>query len=238
MEKEYCYRLIKEAQSGNKQAEEALIKENSGLVRCVAGRFQGRGHEPDDLFQVGCFGLLNAIRRFDVNYDVKFSTYAVPLILGEIKRYVRDQTPIKLSRSTKELYFKIQKLREGNEKLTVGDIAEALETSEEKVLYALEAFQKTVSLNETDCAVSDAERISQLADPKDEMGEVLSSVMIKGALSRLNERERKIILLRYMKDCTQSTIAEKLGISQVQVSRLEKKILMKLHEELRFGSES
>lgn len=233
MEKEYCYRLIKEAQAGVKQAEEVLFEENKALVWCVVRKFQGRGVDLEDLFQVGSFGLLQAIRRFDVSYEVKFSTYAVPLILGEIKRYLRDQTPVKLSRSVKELYYKIQRLRETDENMTLHEMAQTLDTSEEKILYALEAFKKTVSLNE----MKDSDGIDP-ADPNDEISNALSSVMLEGAMSQLTERERNIVILRYMKDNTQSAIAKTLGISQVQVSRLEKKILMKLKKELYYGSES
>ncbi|MTT31224.1 RNA polymerase sporulation sigma factor SigF [Terrilactibacillus sp. BCM23-1] len=222
--------LIKESHSGNKDARDIIIQKNLRLVWSVVGRFSNRGYEADDLFQIGCIGLLKSVDKFDLSYDVKFSTYAVPMIIGEIQRFIRDDGVVKVSRSLKETGNKVRKKKdELSKKLgrnpTVNEIAEALELSPEDVVLSQEAIRAPSSIHET-VYENDGDPITlldQISD-KDE-GKWFDQIVIKEAVEQLKERERLIVYLRYYKDQTQTEVAKRLGISQVQVSRLEKKIL-------------
>ncbi len=231
--------LLQLVKDGDTQAQDYLVENNIGLVWSCVKRFRNRGHETEDLFQIGCIGLLKAIQKFDISYDVKFSTYAVPMIIGEIKRFIRDDGIIKVSRSLKELSVKAMTvkellIRETGEEPTVQEIAQRLEVSPEELAAALEAGAKPESLyRQTDDGTQEGKAlIDRLENPKDYETNIINKVVLKNAIESFGEREKKIILLRYFKQNTQAQIAEMLGISQVQVSRLEKKILLRLREKI------
>jgi RNA polymerase sporulation-specific sigma factor len=232
--------LIKKAQRGSvaqKQTAVNLITEhNLNLVRSIIARFTGRGYERDDLFQIGSIGLLKSIERFDLTMNVKFSTYAVPMIIGEIKRFMRDDNSIKISRPLKELAFKIYKTREDLEKQTgsepkISEIAQVLSLSKEEIAAALEAVKPQISLYETSYSDNKGGEIyllDQLSKDNGKDGAFIDKIALKQALGKLPARERKIIFLRFFADKTQSDIAKIIGLSQVQVSRLEKDALKKI----------
>ena len=230
--------LLKLAKDGNQNAKDELVKNNLGLVWSVARRYMGRGYELDDLYQIGCIGLMKCIEKFDLAYDVKFSTYAVPMISGEIKRYLRDDGMIKVSRTLKETAYKVGKVR--NEILNktgiepgIEDISDILNIDVEEIVASLEACVDVDSINTT-IYQNEGNSISladKIADDKDEQEEVINKMVIKELLSGLKEEESKIIKLRYFENKTQTEIANEIGISQVQVSRMEKKILLKMRNE-------
>ena len=229
--------LLSKAKSGDNIAKDKLVEQNLGLVKSIAKRFSGRGIDSDDLFQIGCIGLISAVNRFDLSYGVKFSTYAVPVIIGEIKRFVRDDGIIKVSRSLKETAAKATYLREkiikdtGIEP-TVTELSKALGIETEYLSSALDSTLCPQSLYQTADNGSDTQKplVDTLGADKDEMEVALNKMLISQASETLSERERKIIYLRYFKNETQSRISEMLDISQVQVSRLEKKALLKMRE--------
>ncbi len=227
--------LLKIAKAGDGLARDKLVNCNLKLVFNLVKRFQNRGYELEDLFQIGCIGLMKAIDKFDLNYDVKFSTYAVPMIVGEIRRFLRDDNPVKVSRSVKELAYKIQQVREiltarlGREP-SVGEIAAELSLNREEVVNALEAAQAPTSIYET-LHQDDGDPIYLLDQLKgEEEGDLpwLESISINEILQKLPERDRLIIIWRFFEDKTQSVIAARLGLSQVQVSRLERQALIKI----------
>lgn len=232
--------LIERAQAGEKEAREVLIEQNLGLVHHIVKRFWGRGYEAEDLFQVGVIGLMKAIDKFDTGYEVRFSTYAVPLIAGEIKRFIRDDGMVKVSRTLKENGMKIKYARERlsaalNREPTLKEVAqETLLTTDEIVLameanIQVESIYKSVYQNDG----NEIYMVDQLADEKaDEQEGVLNHLLLKQLLSGLPENEQKLITLRYYQDKTQTEVAKVLGISQVQVSRLEKKILLGMREKM------
>ncbi|HEY4552084.1 MAG TPA: RNA polymerase sporulation sigma factor SigF [Bacillaceae bacterium] len=221
---------IRRSQAGDQEARNILVERNMRLVWSVVQRFLNRGYEPDDLFQIGSIGLLKSVDKFDLSYDVKFSTYAVPMIIGEIQRFIRDDGTVKVSRSLKELGNRIRKakdeLSKKNGKVpTVNDIAEFLEVSIDEVIMAQDAGRSPASIHET-VYENDGDPIAlidQIADQNEHRW--FDRIALEEAIRGLDERERLIVFLRYYKDQTQSEVAERLGISQVQVSRLEKKIL-------------
>ena len=223
---------IIDAQNGNQETMSKLVEENNGLIWSIVKRFQGRGYELEDLYQIGSIGFIKSIKRFDVSFDVKLSTYAVPYILGEIKRFIRDDGSIKVSRSIKELSMKIKDveakhLREKGEEITILQIAKELNVSKEEVAIALDSLRPTVSIYE-DSYSNDEGGISfldTLSTDVDEAEQLSNKLAIKQMIENLEEREKEIILLRYYKNKTQMEVAKILGISQVQVSRSEKKIL-------------
>ena len=226
--------LIARSQSGDNEATQLLVEENSGLIWAVARRFFGRGTEPDDLYQLGRLGLVKAIRNFDTRYDVRFSTYAVPMIAGEIKRFLRDDGMVKVSRSVKELAVRAVSVQERLRRTTgsepgVQEIARELGVDAEEVALALDAGRPHLSLNESRFEDDDGERQDFLADTAAE-GKMFDRLLLKELLVKLDARERQLIVMRYFKDRTQTQIAEVLGVSQVQVSRLESKIIKKLHD--------
>lgn len=229
--------LLKQAKEGNKEARDQLVAENVGLVWSVARRFQGRGYDIEDLFQIGSIGLLKCIDHFDLSREVQFSTYAVPLIMGEIRRYIRDEGIVKVSRSLKELSYKIKKQEDLYEKKyhrapTLREIVEDLQAKEEDVIMALESGKEVCSLNQIIYQSQSDEILleDKLETKKDVIEESVNQMYVEQLMETLDERERQLIRMRYYQNQTQSAIAKTMGISQVQVSRLEKKILKKLRE--------
>lgn len=229
--------LLKLAKEGDQDAKEQLIEENLGLVWAVARRYMGRGYELEDLYQIGCIGLIKCIDKFDLSYDVKLSTYAVPMISGEIKRFLRDDGMIKVSRSLKETAFKVNRLRQEIINQTgveprLDELSSILSIDVEEIVASLEAcievesIHKVIYQNEGN-AICLADKI---ADENDENEEVLNHIMIEKMINQLTKEERQIIQLRYFENKTQSEIAQIIGISQVQVSRMEKRILIKMRE--------
>lgn len=226
--------LIKRAQSGDDGAKEELVKENIPLVKSVVKRFKGRG-EYDDLMQLGAIGFIKAIQNFDETYGVRFSTYAVPMISGEIKRFLRDDGAVKVSRWAKTLAQKInvfidEKLKSGEKEPTVDEIAQNFGVEAEQVVFAMDTGHYLLSLSSTvgDDDVTLEDKIVGDCSPDED----LDKIMLKDFIEDLPEREKKVIILRYFRDKTQSEIAAELGVSQVQVSRIECKVLQKLKEKL------
>ncbi len=227
--------MIRQAKEGNKKAQEILVEENTGLIWSVVKRFQGRGYDKEDLFQIGSIGLLKCIDNFDLERKVKFSTYAVPLIMGEIKRFLRDDGLVKVSRSLKEASYKIKREKEHYEKLynrepTLKEIAATLDMDESDILMAMESGQDVCSLHQI-IYQNEGDEIhleDKLEQQSDLIEQTVDNIYIQELLQKLNEQERKLIELRYFQNQTQAVIAGIMGISQVQVSRMEKKILEKL----------
>jgi RNA polymerase sporulation-specific sigma factor len=232
-------KLIEMAHEGDKEARDQLVTENFGLIWSIVRRFMGRGYEPEDLFQIGCIGIMKAIDKFDMSYDVKFSTYAVPMITGEIKRFLRDDGIIKISRSIKEMALKVKRVREelvfrfGREP-TVEEIAGEIGASKEEVAASMEAGAEVESLyrsvNKND--ENSILLIDKIEEESSAQEELLNRMVLRDLLTQLSDKDREIIIRRYYYNETQSQIATKLGISQVQVSRLEKKILKQMREKL------
>lgn len=223
---------ILNAQNGNEQAMENLIKNNSGLIWSIINRFKDRGYELEDLYQIAMVGFIKCIKKFDTTYEVKLSTYAVPYILGEIKRYIRDDGPVKVSRSLKELAIKIMEIQKEHLKKTgkdikIEEIAIELNVSKEDITLAMEAFNPVESIYSASYTKDDDELsiIDKLSTNIDEELQVVNKLTINQLIEGLGERDKQIILLRYYKSKTQSQVAKILGITQVQVSRLEKQIL-------------
>lgn len=229
--------LIAKSQAGDADARELLVNSNIRLVWSVVQRFINRGYEADDLFQIGCIGLLKAVDKFDLSYDVRFSTYAVPMIIGEIQRFLRDDGTVKVSRSLKETANKVRRAKDELYKQfgrapTIAEVAEAVGITPEEVVFAQEASRAPSSIHET-VFENDGDPITlidQIAD--DGVNKWFEKIALKDAISRLSEREQLIVYLRYYKDQTQSEVAERLGISQVQVSRLEKRILQTIKDQI------
>jgi RNA polymerase sporulation-specific sigma factor len=225
--------LIRRSQEGDQEARDEIVHKNMRLVWSVVQRFLNRGYEAEDLFQIGCIGLMKSVDKFDLSYDVKFSTYAVPMIIGEIQRFIRDDGAVKVSRSLKEMGNKIRKAKDELAKKygrvpTVVEIAEFLTISPEDVVLAQEAVRSPTSIHET-VYENDGDPITLLDQIADQQENVwFDKIALKKAMEELDERERLIVYLRYYKDQTQSEVASRLGISQVQVSRLEKKILQQM----------
>ena len=231
--------LIQRSHNGDEEARAQLVEENTGLVWCIVKRFYNRGAEAEDLFQIGSIGLLKAIDKFDLSYDVKFSTYAVPMISGEIKRFLRDDGMIKVSRSLKELAHRAYSCEAVmQEKLgrdpTVTELAEELGVETEELTMALEASGDIESLHKPIYQKEGQEIRLMDKLPQKEEGEekILDHILLKQLLSYLDKEERQLIYLRYFADQTQSPVGKQMGISQVQVSRMEKKILKNLREQL------
>lgn len=223
---------IRKSQHGDKDARDILVEKNIRLVWSVVQRFISRGYDPDDLFQIGSIGLIKSIDKFDLSYDVRFSTYAVPMIIGEIQRFIRDDGSVKVSRSLKEIGNKIRKKRDELTKglgrsPTIHEIADALDLTPEEVVHAEDAAKSPHSIHET-VFENDGDPITLLDQIADEGTNWFDKITLQEAIRTLNERERLIVYLRYYKDKTQSEVADRLGISQVQVSRLEKKILFEM----------
>ena len=234
-------KIIERAQNGSKEDMTKLIEDNSRLVWSIVRRFNGRGYDIEDLYQIGSIGLIKAIQRFDTSFEVRLSTYAVPYILGEIKRFIRDDGPIKISRSIKELNIKIIELQKEylnkyGKEITLEQLAKELKTSKEDIAMALDSARPVNSIedsqyrdNKTDKTIS---LIDQLSSGKDEENEITNSITIKKLISELKDNEKEVILLRYYKGKTQMQVAKTLGITQVQVSRIERKVLDNMKRKL------
>ncbi len=224
--------LFMAMQNGDRQAREKLISGNLRLVLSVIQRFNNRGEYVDDLFQVGCIGLIKAIDNFDLSQNVKFSTYAVPMIIGEIRRYLRDNTPIRVSRSLRDIAYKVLQVRDVlankfSREPSVSEIAKELNLQREEIIFALDAIQEPVSLFEP--IYHDGGDpifvMDQISDEKNVDERWLEILSIKEALTRLSEREKMILTMRFYRGKTQMEVADEIGISQAQVSRLEKAAL-------------
>ena len=229
--------LIRKSHDGDKAAREQLVEENVGLVWCVVKRFYGRGTEAEDLFQIGSIGLLKAIDKFDVTYDVKFSTYAVPMISGEIKRFLRDDGMIKVSRSLKELSYKSLRAREkltdrlGREP-TLDELSLEMNVDKEEIVQAMEAGGEVESLYRPvhQKEGSEIRLLDKIEEKEKKEDRILDRMLLKQLLETLSNKERQLIYLRYFADRTQSDVGKIMGISQVQVSRMEKKIIENLRK--------
>ena len=236
---EHTIALIKRSHEGDEKARTQLVEENVGLVWCVVKRFYGRGTEPEDLFQIGSIGLLKAIDKFDLSYDVKFSTYAVPMISGEIKRFLRDDGMIKVSRSLKELSYRAYLAKEEmkerlNREPTVEELAEKLEVEKEELALALESGGEVESLHRPIYQKdgNEIQLMDKLEEKEEQEEKILNHMLLQQLLEQLKKEERQLIYMRYFANKTQSEIGKTMGISQVQVSRLEKKILGYLREKI------
>ncbi len=228
---------IKKAHQGDKAARDRLIQENTGLVWSIVRRFSNRGYEPEDLFQIGSIGLIKAIDRFDIGYEVKFSTYAVPLIIGEIRRYLRDDGMLKVSRTLKEYAWKISQAssqwqyRYGRDP-TLEELAETTGIRREEIVQAMAANTEVDSYDRP-VPGNDGKELTlgdQISDQKNEMEQRINHVFLEQLLGTLEAEERQLIYMRYVEERTQSEVAGILGTTQVQVSRKEKKLLAKLRE--------
>jgi len=231
--------LIKRAQEGDDGATEQLIKENSGLIWSVVKKFAKRGYELDDLYQIGAIGLLKCIRKFDPSFDVKFSTYAIPMIIGEIKRFLRDDGMIKVSRPMKEIATKARYVTEMliaklGRQPTISELAEELNIAPEELVVAMEAGSEVESLYATiyQGDGSPVYLIDKVAQGQNDGDNVVNYLTLKQLISRLKPKERQVIILRYFQDKTQTEVAKAIGVSQVQVSRIEKKVLQALKDGL------
>ncbi|MGD0154036.1 MAG: SigB/SigF/SigG family RNA polymerase sigma factor [Thermacetogeniaceae bacterium] len=232
------FKLLAKARKGDHRAREKLVNSNFRLVFNIVKRFEGRGHEQEDLFQIGIIGLIKAIDNFDPGFGVKFSTYAVPLIIGEIRRFLRDDNPVKVTRALKEKGILVKRMREkligalGREP-TATEIAEAMQCSKDEVITALEAAQPIISLFET-VAQKDNEALCIIDSLKNEDGQEawFEQIALRQAFTNLSSRERQIIWLRFFQDKTQAEIGGLLGLSQVQVSRIERQAVSRLREHL------
>lgn len=230
--------LIRQAKNGDESAKETLLSENVSLIKCIVKRYLNRGVEYDDLFQLGSLGFLKAIAGFDENFGVRFSTYAVPMIAGEIKRFMRDDGSVKVSRSLKQTakemnaYIENRTLETGKQP-PVSEVARKFGVEESEAVFILGSSKMPVSIYAGAEYKDGAEReLLETLPAMDTQEEMIDSLLIKGAIEALPERERKIIILRYFRDMTQSEVAKKIGVSQVQVSRLETKIIKSFREKL------
>lgn len=233
--------LILKAQNGSQEAQEILVNNNLGLVRSVIRRFLNRGYDKDDLFQLGCIGLIKAIQKFDFSFDVRFSTYAVPMIIGEIKRFLRDDGIIKVSRSLKQTAIRVKMTKERLQKEygkepTLQQIADDLDITKEEIVMALDSsaypeYLYDVIYHDDGSPIHLIDKIGETDSFED--SDVVDRIMLQEAIAKLEPRERQIIFLRYFKDQTQIEIAKILGISQVQVSRIEKKVLQNMKDSMK-----
>jgi len=231
--------LMEEARSGNKQALDKLVEVNLPLVSAISKKFLNRGYEYDNIFQIGCIGLVKAINNFDENFNVKFSTYAVPMIIGEIKRFLRDDGIIKVSRSIKNTARKLHYDKDALTKTlgrepTIEELSEYSKVDKEDIITALESASSMQYLYDTIHQDDGAPvlLIDKLSEDYEEDNEVIDKLALKEALNKLDAKSRQIIILRYFKDKTQIQVAKMMGISQVQVSRIEKKVLKIMKDRL------
>lgn len=228
---------IERAQRGDKGERDRLVVDNMPLVWSMVGRFSSSGKDKEELFQIGMIGLMQAIDRFDTTYDVRFSTYAVPLILGEIRRFLRDDNPIKVSRTIAEHRKQIQTLQQGQEDISVDQIVEKTGLTREDVVLAMASARPVTSIYETayDSGESQVLLVDQLEGKEKPMEEeVLEEQILALAMQALSAEEKNLIQMRFFENMTQTEIAGRLGMSQVQVSRREKKILQKMREFILF----
>ena len=232
--------LIRRAHEGDENARAQLVEENTGLIWCVVKRFYGRGTEAEDLFQIGAMGLIKAIDKFDPSFQVKFSTYAVPMIIGEIRRYLRDNNSIRVSRSLRDIAYKTIYTRENYmrqhlKEPTIAEIADEIGIDKEMIVYAMDAIQSPVSLFEPVYSEGGDTLyvMDQISDKKNLEENWVEDISLRDAMNRLGERERHIIDLRFYEGKTQMEVADEIGISQAQVSRLEKHALRSMRNYLR-----
>ena len=229
---------IRLAKTGENEAKEKLIEHNVSLVKCIVKRYLGKGVEYDDLFQIGCMGFLKAIIGFDESFGVKFSTYAVPMIAGEIKRFMRDDGSVKVSRAMKQtakdinVYIEEYMLK-NNKQPTVSEIAKQFGLNEAETVFVMGSSKMPISLyGNTDYKDGNERELIETIPAVDNQDDWLDRMLLRGAIEGLSERDKKIIILRYFRDMTQSEVAEKIGVSQVQVSRIESRIIKEFREKL------
>ncbi len=228
--------LIEKAQQGDEQAKETLLQHNTPLLKSIIRHYSGKNVEYEDLFQISCIGFLKAINNFKTEYNVKFSTYAVPMIVGELKRFLRDDGYIKVSRALKTLSVKIAGFVEFYKKEnlcepSIDEIAKHFEIDPQEVVFAMESAQTPVSLYEkVDENDDKSQCLLDKVGTEDNTDDIIDKVLLRSVINELSPREKKIIILRYFRDKTQNEIAAHLGVSQVQVSRLESKILEKIRK--------
>lgn len=231
--------LIRRAKEGEQEAKEALLANNTSLLKSVLRRYLGKGVEYDDLYQLACMGFLKAITGFDESFGVRFSTYAVPMIAGEIKRFLRDDGSVKVSRLMKKtardmnVYIE-QCVAERGEQPTVKELAEKFGMDESEAVFTLGSARMPVSIYEQgDYKDEKGTTLADRLPAREDQDDMIERLVLKEAIGKLPERERKIVFLRYFRDLTQSEVARRIGVSQVQISRIEGKIMEKFKEELR-----
>ena len=229
---------IRLAKLGDQQAKEQLIEHNVSLVKCIVKRYLGKGVDYDDLFQIGCMGFLKAIMGFDESFGVKFSTYAVPMIAGEIKRFMRDDGSVKVSRTIKQMAKEMnlyveEYTTENGKQPTVSEIAKQFGFNEADTVFIMGSSKMPISLyGSSDYKDGNERELIETLPAADNQEDWLDRMLLRGAIEGLSERDRKIIILRYFRDMTQSEVAEKIGVSQVQVSRIESRIIKEFREKL------
>ena len=229
---------IRLAKTGDNKAKETLIEHNVSLVKCIVKRYLGKGVDYDDLFQIACIGFLKAITGFDESFGVKFSTYAVPMIAGEIKRFMRDDGSVKVSRAMKQTAkemnaFVEEYTRKYDKAPSLSEIAKQFQMDETEAVFVMGSSKMPVSLQSgTDFKDGKQRELIETLPAEDNQEDWLDKMLLRGAIESLSERDRKIIVLRYFRDMTQSEVAEKIGVSQVQVSRIENRIIKEFREKL------
>ena len=229
---------IRKAKNGDGDAKELLLEHNVSLVKCIVKRYLGKGVDYDDLFQIACMGFLKAIMGFDESFGVKFSTYAVPMIAGEIKRFMRDDGAVKVSRAMKQtakeinLFIEEFSISRGRQP-SVSEIAKQFSMDEAETVFVMGSSKMPISLyGSADYKDGNERELIEMLPAKDDQEDLLDRMLLKGAIESLSERDRKIIVLRYFRDMTQSEVAEKIGVSQVQVSRIENRIIKEFRMKL------
>lgn len=232
MNEELKKKIIK-AQNGDKNALNEIVKENFGLIHSIGRRFENRGYEMEDIYQIGAIGMIKAIQKFDFSYNVMFSTFAVTYIIGEIRRFLRDDGMIKVSRKLKYLSAQIKEEKNKNEKITIEEMAKNLNVGKEEIIMAITSSEATESL---ESAIDDEGKlalINRINASENNEEKIVSDMSLRREIEKLGKKEKQIIYLRYYKAQTQKEVAKILGMNQVQVSRLEKKILRNLYESLK-----
>ena len=227
--------LIQQARQGDKQSRDTIIEENMGLVHHIVKRFLNRGYDAEELFQIGCIGLMKAVDHFDTGYDVKFSTYAVPMIMGEIKRFLRDDGILKVSRSIKENQYRIGRKREELEKTlgrepTLKELAESVQMLPEELAMTMDAANDVESIYQIiyQGEGNELRLLDKIPEKENLHDRLLNKIFLEELLKSLNAEERKLLYMRYFREMTQMETADEFGVSQVQISRMEKKILNRL----------
>lgn len=216
-----------------------LVNGNQGLIWNIVKRFAGRNYEIEDLYQIGCIGLIKAIKRFNTDFDVQFSTYAVPYILGEIKRYIRDDGIIKVSRRVKELGIRIKQIqneyiKRNKEEINVGQLSKELNVDKEEIIFAMEAQRPIESIHQEEKNDDNNKRklADRISSQENQESTIVNKMILNQVIDELKARERQIIILRFYREKTQTEVGKLLGISQVQVSRIEKNVLEKMKQKL------
>ena len=231
LEEKLTIEYLRKAKTGDNQAKETLINENVSLIKCIVKRYLGKGVDYDDLFQIACLGFLKAISGFDETFGVKFSTYAVPMIAGEIKRFMRDDGSVKVSRAMKQTAKEINLFIEAyvlehSKQPSIAEIAEKFGLEESETVFVMGSSKMPLSLyGGADYKDGKERELIETLPAKDEQDDWLDKMLLKNEIEALPERERMIIILRYFRDMTQSEVAQKIGVSQVQVSRIENRII-------------